>query len=84
MVADSTWIAMQARKKLKVDWDLGPHANESTESLRHDFQRVVDSRLKVVIDQGNFDAALKDVPAAKRALKPTMNCRFRHTPPWSR
>jgi isoquinoline 1-oxidoreductase beta subunit len=66
IVADSTWIAMQARKKLQITWDPGPHANESTESLHREFLRVVDSRLKVVIDQGNAESSLAGVPAGKR------------------
>ena len=64
VVADSTWTAMQARKKLRINWDLGPHANESSESLRTEFRRVVDSRLKTIIDAGNADTAIDG--AAKR------------------
>jgi isoquinoline 1-oxidoreductase beta subunit len=66
VVANSTWIAMQARKKLKVDWDLGPHQNESSESLRRDFRRVVDSKLKVIIDEGNAESLLSSAPADKK------------------
>ncbi|MBV9268018.1 MAG: xanthine dehydrogenase family protein molybdopterin-binding subunit [Acidobacteriaceae bacterium] len=66
VIADSTWIAMQARKKLQIKWDMGPFSNESSESLRHEFLRIVDSRLKVVIDQGNVDSALAHVPSARR------------------
>ena len=32
--------AMQARKNCSIDWDLGPHADESSESLRDQFQAV--------------------------------------------
>ena len=66
VVAESTWIAMQARKKLRIDWDLGPHANESSESLRAEFRRVVDSRLKTIINQGDTDAALAAASENKR------------------
>ncbi|HEX4227212.1 MAG TPA: xanthine dehydrogenase family protein molybdopterin-binding subunit [Bryobacteraceae bacterium] len=66
VVADSTWIAMQARKKLRIDWDLGPHANESSELLRTEFRRVVDSRLKTIIDTGNADTAIDAAPKDKR------------------
>ena len=34
VVADSSWEAMRGRKALGLKWDQGPHANESTESLR--------------------------------------------------
>lgn len=66
VIADSTWLAMQARKKFRIDWDLGPHANESSESLRTEFRRVVDSRLKTIIDTGNADAAIGAAPTDKK------------------
>jgi isoquinoline 1-oxidoreductase beta subunit len=31
VVATTTWAAMQGRRALKVDWDAGPHAQESSE-----------------------------------------------------
>ncbi|MGD0156752.1 MAG: molybdopterin cofactor-binding domain-containing protein [Terracidiphilus sp.] len=34
IVADNWWQAQQARKQLKVDWDLGPAAAQSTEGFR--------------------------------------------------
>ena len=66
VIANSTWIAMQARKKLQIKWDLGPRANESSESLRREFRRVVDSPLKVVINEGDVDSALAAAPPALR------------------
>lgn len=66
VIADSTWLAMQARKKLQIKWDLGPHANESSESMRREFRRVVDSSLKVVISEGDVDTALNAAPAARK------------------
>ena len=39
MIADNTWAAMQGRKKLKVDWDLGANAD-----LR--FRRLQETRCK--------------------------------------
>lgn len=34
VVANSTWAAMQGRKALDITWNNGPHANETTDSLR--------------------------------------------------
>ena len=33
VVADSTWAALQARERLRIDWERGPGANESTSAL---------------------------------------------------
>ncbi len=71
VVADSTYTAMQARKRLKVDWDYGPHATESSETLRRQFRRLVDSPMKVVLNQadpkaGNAEAIISSAPAEKK------------------
>jgi isoquinoline 1-oxidoreductase beta subunit len=66
VVATSTWIAMQARKKLTIDWDLGPNATESSETLRQQFRKLVDSQMKVVVNQGDTETALAAAPADKR------------------
>ena len=33
VVADSTWSAMQGRRALKISWDKGRHASETTDAL---------------------------------------------------
>ncbi len=66
VVADSTWTAMQARKALQIEWDLGPHATESSESLRRQFRKIVDSPMKVVLNQGDADAAISRAPNEKK------------------
>jgi isoquinoline 1-oxidoreductase beta subunit len=38
VVANSTWAAIEGRKALDIKWNTGPHANESTESLRRQMQ----------------------------------------------
>lgn len=62
VVANSTYTAMQARKALKIKWDDGPHASESSESLRKEFRRLVDSPMKVVVNQGDAEAAISSAP----------------------
>lgn len=42
VVADNTWSALRGRAALKTTWDLGPNANESSESLREAAQRLLD------------------------------------------
>ncbi|HXR77009.1 MAG TPA: xanthine dehydrogenase family protein molybdopterin-binding subunit [Bryobacteraceae bacterium] len=66
VVANTTWTAMQARKQLRIDWDYGPHATESSESLRRQFRRIVDSPCKVVFNTGDADAAISGSPAEKK------------------
>ncbi len=66
VVAETTYIAMQARKKLQIDWDYGPAVDESSETLRRQFRRLVDSKMKAVIDQGGADGVLSGTPAEKR------------------
>jgi isoquinoline 1-oxidoreductase beta subunit len=43
VVANSTWAAMQGRKALNITWNPGPHANESTESLRAQMRQTLAS-----------------------------------------
>ena len=66
VVAESTYLAMQARKLLHIDWDYGAGADESSETLRRQFRKLVDSSMKVVLDQGNVETALSRAPAEKR------------------
>ena len=40
IVADSTWSAITARRKLKVKWDEGPHANDSWDKFAAQAQKL--------------------------------------------
>jgi isoquinoline 1-oxidoreductase subunit beta len=65
VVADSTWAAIQARKALKITWDKGPGAQESTASLRQQLREKVAGPPTVVTgERGNVADALTS--AAKR------------------
>jgi isoquinoline 1-oxidoreductase subunit beta len=60
VVADSTWAAMQGRKALKITWDKGPHASESTESLRQKLLAGASAEPTVVwVNQGDAIQALQ-------------------------
>jgi isoquinoline 1-oxidoreductase subunit beta len=39
VVASTTWSAMQGRNALRIAWNLGPHAHESSASLRRQMQQ---------------------------------------------
>jgi isoquinoline 1-oxidoreductase beta subunit len=58
VVADSTYAAMQGRKKLKVDWDLNPdHANFNSNGYKQELFASVHKPGKVVRNRGDFDGA---------------------------
>ncbi len=41
VVADSTWAAMRGRDALEIEWDEGEHAQESSATLRKQFDELV-------------------------------------------
>lgn len=58
VVAESTWAAMQGRRALKIQWDKGPYADESSAGLRRQMEDAMNSKGQIVLDDGNFDAAI--------------------------
>jgi CO/xanthine dehydrogenase Mo-binding subunit len=84
VVADSSWAAMQGRRALQVEWEPGPHANESSETLRQQFLENAGKPGKTVRNDGDADAAISSAPkkvaatyefpfAAHATMEP-MNC----------
>jgi len=60
IVADTWWQAQQARKKLKVDWDLGPAAIQSTDGFTAKAVELLKAPPgSTVRKYGDVDAALK-------------------------
>jgi isoquinoline 1-oxidoreductase subunit beta len=61
IVADTWWHAQKARRKLQVDWDEGPHANDSTTGFdaqaRELFSQPPQGQVRV---DGDPDGALKE------------------------
>jgi len=84
VVADSSWAAIQGRKALQVSWDQGPHAPESSDSLRQQFLANAAQPGKVVRNDGDADAAISsatkkvdvvyEFPFAAHATMEPMNC----------
>ncbi len=58
VVADSTWAAFQGRKALGIEWDRGPHATESTASLRKQMTSAMEQPGQQVLNDGDVNAAL--------------------------
>ena len=59
VVADSTWSAMQGRKKLKVEWESSPHASFESEAFKREMLATVAKPGKVVRKLGDVDAEFK-------------------------
>jgi isoquinoline 1-oxidoreductase beta subunit len=60
IVADTWWQAQQARKQLKVDWDLGPAATQSSEGFKKRAAELLQAAPGTTVRKyGDLDAALK-------------------------
>jgi isoquinoline 1-oxidoreductase beta subunit len=57
VLADSTWAAMQGRKKLKVEWEESAHRVFNSEPYRKELQETARKPGKVVREVGNVDSA---------------------------
>jgi len=74
VVADSTWAAMQGRKALKITWDKGPHAGESTETIRQKMLAGATAEPTVVwVNQGD---AVRALQKSKRKIEATYEMPF--------
>lgn len=58
VVANSTWAAMQGRRKLKITWTDGPNGSYDSEKYRVELEKAVRKPGKVVRSQGNAARAL--------------------------
>lgn len=57
VLADSTWAAMQGRKKLKIEWEESAHRVFNSDPYRKELQETARKPGKVVREVGNVDAA---------------------------
>lgn len=58
VLANSTWAAMQARKKLKVEWTASPNAEYESGAYKSKLAEAARKPQKVVRKVGDVDAAL--------------------------
>ncbi len=56
VIADSTWAAMQGRKKLQVKWDSGTHAGFDSAAYKDELLATARQPQKVMRAVGNVDA----------------------------
>ncbi|HWY45355.1 MAG TPA: molybdopterin cofactor-binding domain-containing protein [Candidatus Sulfotelmatobacter sp.] len=57
VVADSTWAAIEGKKKLKIEWNESEHKNYSSDTYRKELEATSRKPAKVVREVGNVDAA---------------------------
>jgi isoquinoline 1-oxidoreductase beta subunit len=85
VVATNSWAAMQGRKALKIDWNPGPHANESSASYSAFMRDAVSKPGQEVVNRiGDPDAVLAratdvvradyEVPFLAHATMEPQNC----------
>ncbi len=55
VIADSTWAALQGRKRLSVEWNDGPHANYTSDAFTQQLAATVQKPGKMCRDHGNVD-----------------------------
>ena len=59
VIADNTWAAMQGRRKLKIDWELGPNASLDSMAYKKTLQETARKTCKVARNDGDVDRAFK-------------------------
>ena len=84
VVADNTWSAMQGRKALDVQWDFGPNADVSTDSIFANFAKALEKPGVVGDKKGDAAGALQNAaqkieaeyraPYEAHATMEPMNC----------
>jgi isoquinoline 1-oxidoreductase beta subunit len=58
VIASNSWAALEGRRKLKVEWDMGPNAAHDSTTYRVEMEAAVRRPGRTVRAQGNFDVAL--------------------------
>ncbi len=57
VIASNSWAAIEGRKKLKIEWDLGPHATHDSAAYRTEMEATARRPGHVVRTLGNFESA---------------------------
>ncbi len=81
VVADNTWNAMQGRNALDVQWDEGPNANVSNETIFQSFAAACQSARRGVAQSGRRRIRAR---GATQKIEAVYQAPIRPTPRWSR
>jgi isoquinoline 1-oxidoreductase beta subunit len=57
VVATSTWAALKGRDALKIEWEPGPNAGDSSDKFWRENAAMLETTGQIVADDGDFDAA---------------------------
>src|SRR6201988_291877 len=57
VIADNTWAAFKARKKLNISWDNGPNETYNSDAYKNELRATSHNSCKVVRNIGDADAA---------------------------
>lgn len=60
VVANNSWVAQQAVKKLKVEWDLGKNKTYNTKEYKQQLVKNVENPAKLAVERGDITSAFKD------------------------
>ncbi len=88
VIADNTWAAIEGRKKLKVEWDLGKNVEVHSATQMDEFGKLAGKDGKTVAQKGNVQniqaakmvAADYTVPYLAHASMEPLNCTVRLSP----
>ena len=84
VVADNSWSAMEGRRALQIEWDEGPNAAVSSESIRKLYMESAEKNGAIARKDGDVEPALSnaakkveavyEVPFLAHATMEPMNC----------
>ena len=57
VIASNSWAAIEGRKKLKIEWDLGPNASHDSATYRTEMEASARRAGRLVRTLGNFESA---------------------------
>jgi isoquinoline 1-oxidoreductase beta subunit len=60
VIADNSWAAMQARKKLKCEWELGPNAKHNSKEYLQELVKRVEGEGEVIRSRGDVKKAFDE------------------------
>jgi len=62
VIADTTWAAMEGRRKLEIEWDDGANAGYDSKAYDAQLTQALQQPGKLVYENGDVLAALRDAP----------------------